>query len=154
MPIDYRALGPNAKLQHRRYKVLRLYLKGATPPEIAHMTGETIKTVDNDLQYLRTKQLNELPLMIMKDMGNSFYELKIRELEAEIAKLPNKTPEDIRSYSNTRLGYEKLIQKYKEQSLQLMGAFTERVEHTGQVALIFEEVDGTGNKESASNPEI
>jgi hypothetical protein len=141
--LNYQALGSNDEMRHRRLTVLRFMLKGAEPPEIAHQMGKPVKTVYNDIAHLKKTQIyGEESIEIIRDQGNSFYEQKIRELEGQIARLPNRTPEDILKFGNIRLGLEKQILACKEKSLQLAGAFQETVNHGGQIDLVFEEVDG------------
>jgi len=145
MPQDLRALGQNERMRKRRYKVLRLWLKGATAGEIAHNTGEKIKTIYNDLDYIRATPLNTLPVEVIRDMGVNFYELKVRELEARIAKVP---PEEARKHPNYVLGLEKLVQRYKEESLKMQGCYQENINHTGGLNITFEEIDASPTTEA------
>ena len=128
MPIDFKVLGKTEEMQQRRYKVLQYYLKGASAREIADLMDLTKKKVYNDLDYIRQTPLHNLPLSIVRDLGNSFYEMKIRELESDLSKArrQNTNPSYI-------LGLEKLIQKYKMESLKLQGAYVDKIEHSGSV---------------------
>jgi hypothetical protein len=138
---NYKKLGANDQMRLRRYKVLQLYLRGATPPEIAHTLGMEPKAVYNDIEFLRTCQLNDMALDIIRDMGANFYEVKVRELSARISSIP---AEDVRKNYSYILGLEKLIQKYKEESLKIQGAYlgTEDPETPQEIKIIFETVTG------------
>lgn len=128
MTMNYTCLGRNDDMRERRYKVLTFYLKGASPQETADYTGLPIKQVYNDLMYLRTTPLNDLPMDMVRDFGKSFYEMKITELERRLKKVEGNPP--------VWLGVQKLIKDYKDASLKLCGALTERIEHGDQKIII------------------
>lgn len=131
--INYRCLGKSDKTRNRRYHVLSFYLKGAKPSEIhnlvSRMTGyEKYKQKDcyDDVAYLRSHPLNDLPLEMVRDFGKSFYEIKITELERKLIFNETENP-------TVWLGIQKLILSYKMELLKLTGASVERVEHSGSV---------------------
>lgn len=146
MTINYKCLGHNDKMRVRRYYVLTYFLKGATPQEIAQFTEEnpklkpiTIKQVYNDIGYLRTHPLHDLPVDIVKDFGKSFYEMKVTELERKLKK-HEENP-------SVWLGIQKLIKDYKDASLKLQGASVEKVEHTGDVGFVLKWKENEGNND-------
>ena len=132
--IDYTALGKNKKTADRRYKVLRLTMKGLTPIEILRSINTlggvyakvSYKTIQRDVCHLQTTQLNTLPLDIIKDMGQSFFELRIREYETELKTTKN---------DGARAKLHELIHKAKIESLKISGAYVEKVEHSGNVGV-------------------
>ena len=135
MTLDYTCLGPYDEIRKRRYFVLSLLIKNATPAEIVEMSIKsekqedlTIKQVYNDLSYLRTHELHNLPLNMVRDINCSFFELKVTELERKANKYETNP--------SVWLGIQKLIGYYKEKSLQLQGALVEKVEHSGDMAFI------------------
>ena len=112
MTLNYTCLGSNDEIRKRRYNVLTFFIKGATPDEIVRFTNEnpniesiTTKQVYNDLSYLRSHPLHDLPIDMVRDFGKSFYELKVTELERKLKK----------NESNPAvwLGIQKLIREYK-----------------------------------------
>lgn len=125
MAMNYECLGIDTEMQERRYAVLKHFLKGFTPREIAKATGLTIKKVYNDLLFLRTNQLHDVPIEMIRDFGKSFYELKIRELEDSL--------DGLKSMPNAWLGAQKLIKEMKVESLKIQGGYIDRVEHSGKV---------------------
>jgi len=127
--MDFTCLGSNEKIRQRRYTVLKLYLKGLTPQEISKKTGLKQKHVYNDVLFLKTHKLNDLPIEIYRDMGMSFYELKIKELESELEKH--------KQNPSVWLGVQKLIKEYKDTMLKLIGASNEKVECQGDVKVEF-----------------
>jgi len=139
MTLNYTCLGQNDKIRKRRYNVLTFFLKGATPQEIADFTNNnpdfepiTIKQVYNDIGYLRTHPLHDLPIELVRDFGKSFYELKITELERKLKKNE--------ANPSVWLGIQKLIKEYKDASLKLQGAAVDQldVNHSGEVNHILE----------------
>ena len=132
MTLNYTCLGSNENIRERRYKVLTFFLKGASPQETADYTGMTIKQVYNDITYLRTHPLHDLPIDMVRDFGKSFYEIKVTELER---KLKNNE-----SNPSVWLGIQKLIKDYKDASLKLQGAAPEVIDvnHTGELKHVLE----------------
>lgn len=130
MTLNYTCLGHNEKIRDRRYKVLTLFLKGASPKETANTTGMTIKQVYNDITFLRTNPLHDLPIEMVRDFGKSFYEIKVTELERKL-KMNESNP-------SVWLGIQKLIKDYKDASLKLQGASNEVIEHIGEVTHVLE----------------
>ena len=126
MPIDYTCLGQNEKMQERRYNVLTLLVKGAKPREIVDILGFTYDQVKNDIAYLTTKPLHSMPVEIARDYNQSFYELKVRELEGRL--------KDFKTDSRSWLATQELIRKYKADSLKLQGLLSEKVELSGSVS--------------------
>lgn len=120
MTLNYTCLGHNETIRDRRYKVLTFFLKGATPQETANTTGMTIRQVYNDILFLRTNPLHDLPIEMVRDFGKSFYEIKVTELERKL-KANESNP-------SVWLGIQKLIKEYKDASLKLQGAVVEKVE--------------------------
>jgi len=123
--MNYTCLGRNEKFRERRHRVLTLFLRGAKPAEIAEiMTLQdrgkgitektTVKTVYNDILFLRSTKLHDLPVDLVRDLGNSFYESKITELERKL-KANESNP-------SVWLGIQKLILDYKKESMKLLGA--------------------------------
>lgn len=128
MTINYTCLGRSEEIRDRRFKVLQFFLRGAKPAETSDIAGIDIKDVYNDLVYLRTHPLHDLPLDMVRDFGKSFYELKISELERKLTKHE--------SNPTVWLGIQKLIKEYKDASLKLQGAATEKIEHSDQKIII------------------
>lgn len=149
MTLNYECLGSNNKLRERRYTVLSYFIRGATPQEIAAITELnnkdktiTIKQVYNDIAYLRTHELHDLPLNMLRDLNTSFYELKVTELERKLKKHE--------SNPSVWLGIQKLIIDVKDKSLKLQGAAVEKVEHSGYVKLYDFSTDKYPDPEPAS----
>lgn len=143
---NFKLLGNNDTIRTRRFRVLQLYLKGAIPPEIAYTMGLETKQVYNDINFLRSIQLNDLPIEIIRDMGANFFEMKIRELQARIAQEADKEKKD-KAYI---LGLEKLILSHKIESLKVQGAYEDPEDkRPGPIQIIFEEVSGRHGKDSA-----
>lgn len=122
MAIDYKCLGRNSTTQNRRYEILKWILKGYTPAEIQKITGNDIKEVYNDIQFLHKTPLHNVPVELMKDMGQSFFEVKIKELEENLDTLD--------AHSKLWLETQALIIKTKTELLKLQGGYVEKVEHT------------------------
>ena len=127
MTLNYTCLGSNDKIRQRRYNVLSFYLRGGTPDEIFTLINKTeklppitLKQVYNDVQFLRSTSLHDLPVDMVRDFGKSFYEIKVSELERKLSK----------NESNPAvwLGIQKLIREYKGDSLKLQGLMSEKVE--------------------------
>lgn len=123
MTINYKCLGRTPKIQKRRYEILALTLKNATPAEISRITGIDIKQVYNDIQYLNQNTTqHEVSLEILKGMNASFLEMKIRELESNL----NKLNKDSRLWLDTQ---SKIID-IRDKLMKLQGVYVEKVEHT------------------------
>lgn len=133
MTINYKCLGQNDKFRERRYKVLTFFLKGATPQETAEYAEIPIKQVYNDIAYLRSNPLHDLPIDMVKDFGKSFYEMKITELERKLKKYE--------SNPSVWLGIQKEIRGYKNDSLKLQGVANDKIDvnHSGEIALKWSE---------------
>lgn len=137
---NFAKLGANDAVRTRRFKVLQLYLRNATPPEIAYSLGLDVKQVYRDTVFLRGIQLNDLPLEIIRDMGTNFYEMEIRELHAQAATLDLGQKDDRKFY----IDLKNAILKNKIESLKLQGAYDDaETKAPGPIQIIFEEVDGT-----------
>lgn len=124
--IDYSCLGQNTKIRERRYNVLSLLVKGAKPREIVDIISLTDDQVKNDIAFLTTKPLHNMPVEIAKDYNLSFYELKVRELEGKLKEFKD-TPK-------FWIAIQELIRKYKADSLKLQGLLSEKVELSGSVS--------------------
>ena len=145
MTLNYTCLGSNDEIRKRRYNVLTFFIKGAIPDEIVRFTNEnpniesiTTKQVYNDLSYLRSHPLHDLPIDMVRDFGKSFYELKVTELERKLKK----------NESNPAvwLGIQKLIREYKGDSLKLQGLMSEKVEHSGTIVTIIDNIPENNDK--------
>lgn len=121
MTIDYSLLGKSTKVRERRYNVLSLMVKGATPTDIQSVLKLPFKTIENDISYIRSNPLHLLSTKIAKDFSNSAYELKIRELERVLLSLE--------SGSKEWLSLQEIIRKYHMDSNKLQGLMNETVEH-------------------------
>lgn len=142
---NYTILGNSEPVRARRFKVLQLLMRNATQPEIAHVTGQDLKQVYRDVNFLKTIKLNDLPLEIIIDNGANFFELKVRELQAKAATIPWE-PKNYKDVINL----EKLIIDTKEKSLKIQGAYSETGPvQPGPITIIFEEVEAGRGKYSA-----
>jgi len=128
--IDYTCLGQNTEMRKRRYDVLSLFVKGATPQETANLLNLSIKQVYNDRLFFTTNPLHNLPAEMARDFNQSFYEMKVRELEGRL--------KDFKTDSKSWLATQELIRKYKADSLKLMGLMNEKVELSGEVTTVLE----------------
>lgn len=155
---DYAAFGQNTTLRNRRYKVMTLHLKGATPPEIAHALGIVEKTVNNDIEFLRRQKINRFSLGIIKDIGANYCEMKCRELQGQVASLHEKGRDNHQGKKGRDqppgpnwtaiIGLEKLIFKYKIESLAIQGVYSEISQDAPPpLHIIFEEIDAHTGKE-------
>lgn len=147
--INYICLGKSEKTRNRRYHVLSFYLKGAKPAEIFNLVSrmegyEKYKQKDcyDDIAYLRSHPLNDLPLEMVRDFGKSFYEVKITELERKLINNESENP-------TIWLGIQKLILSYKMELLKLAGASVERVEHSGSVISAIQYVPAKTNDDES-----
>ena len=118
--IDHTCLGQNIKIRERRYNVLSLLVKGAKPREIVDILKLTDDQVKNDIAFLTTKPLHNMPVEIAKDYNLSFYELKVRELEGKLKEFKN-TPK-------FWMATQELIRKYKADSLKLQGLMNDKLD--------------------------
>lgn len=144
---NYIILGQNDDIRARRFRILQLYLRNATPPEIAHSLGLELKQVYRDITFLRSIRLNDLPIEIIRDMGSNFFEMKVRELQSRVAAIPE---DEVLKNSNYVLGLERLILQHKSESLKILGAYQDPDEHpTGPIQIIFEEVTADYGKDTA-----
>ena len=141
MVMDYRCLGAVEEVRERRLSILRLYLKGGTPREMSEKLGFRIEDIYNDLRYLRETPLHSLPIDIVRDFGESFYEMKIAELEESLKGFKARSPNWI--------GVQKLILQYKVEALKLTGASDEHMIHSGEIKIKYagENIDGEGNND-------
>jgi len=134
MTIDFSLLGTSKKVQARRYEVLSLMVKAFTPTEIQSTLQISFKTIENDISYIRSHPLHLLSTKIAKDLNNSAYELKIRELELvanqlEHARELEHDSTSIGSVSREWLILQDLIRKTRVDSLKLQGLMNEKIEH-------------------------
>lgn len=143
---DYTLLGTSEAIRARRYNVLKLLMSGTTPPEIAEELEIKKSQVYNDIAFLKSTKLNDLPLDMIIEAGANFFELKVRELEALAAELR----QDPRQISNL-LKLEKEIRETKIESLKLQGAYTgDDPTPPGPIQIIFEEVSGRYERPNTS----
>jgi len=140
--INYKCLGSSEVIRERRYQVLTFYLKGAKPKEITELVQRMpgceqfkIKDCYDDIAYLRSHPLNDLPIEMVRDFGKSFFEIKITELERSLKKNEANPP--------TWVGIQKLILAYKSELLKLTGASVERIEHSGSIIQIVDNIPRT-----------
>ncbi len=127
MPIDYSRLGQNEEMQKRRYDVLTYWVKGATPADTAEGLKIDIADVYNDFRFISKSDLHDISPEIARGFNQSFYEIKIRELEGSLKRLKA----DIKAW----LTLQDLIRRYKLDSLRLQGLLTDKVEHSGTVKM-------------------
>lgn len=135
--MDYCKLGTQEKTKTRRFKILGLLAKGATPPEISNSVNKQLekageKPLSLDTIYLDIRHINKLyaegddtPLAAIRAQGETFYLQKIRELEQKA--------QDYKDNPSVWLGIQKLLADLKEKDLKLKGAFVEKVEHSGEI---------------------
>ncbi len=140
MPIDFTCLGQNPEMRQRRYDVLSLFVKGATPQETAELLNLPKKQVENDRMFITKQPLHNLPAEMAKDFNLSFYEMKVRELEDKLEELKK----DTRSW----IGTQELIRKFKADSLKLQGLMNDKVEHSGDITIKYvgDDIDGNTDK--------
>ena len=82
------------------------------------------------MAHIRKQPLHTLSATIAKDMNNSAYELKIRELEV----MAESVKHDIKAWT----ALQKPILEARAASLKLQGLMSEKVEHSGEVTNILE----------------
>jgi hypothetical protein len=131
-------LGKSKTVQKRRYQILSLMVKGATPNDVLNIMNKgvewsshiTIKTINNDFEYIRTHPLHDISTAIAKDFNNSVYELKIRELEG--------MADGFKIDSKVWLTLQELIRKTRVDSLKLQGLMNEKIEHDGKITTVLE----------------
>jgi hypothetical protein len=121
--IDYAVLGKTEKTRARRFRVLMLLAKGAAPPEIRKMTGVALSTVYEDLRAIRRLQEagSSVPLSVIVADGETWYQQKMRELEARAERVKD-------SNVPVWLGIQRTLIDLKRDDLKLKGAFVERNE--------------------------
>jgi len=119
-------------MRERRYKVLSEFVKGKTPKETAKVLDIPIKQVFNDRLFLTGGNLKNVPAEIMRELNNSYYEIKHAELEKQSEKYLD--DDDRKSY----IGIQKEIRGFKSDSLKLMGLMNDKVEHSGEVTTVLE----------------
>lgn len=132
--IDLTCLGRTPAMRERRYKVLSEYVKGKTPRETAKVLDMPIKQVENDRLKLTSGGIKNIPAEIMRELNGSYYEIKHGELESEAEKYRDE--DDRRSY----IAIQKEIRSYKADSLKLMGLLSEKVEHSGTIVTIVDDI--------------
>ena len=146
MTINYECLGRNDKIRKRRYEVLSFAILGATPNDIARIMNTTVRQTYNDLKFLYSNELHNIPLSIVKDLNKSAFEIKIRELESMSKQFKN-NPRDY-------IGLQNIILKNREASLKLMGLMSEKVEHSGYMKLYDFSTDKYPDPETTSTNSI
>lgn len=127
MTLDYSCLGKNDQVRDRRYKVFVLAHKGVKPAEIVKQTGQTIRQVNNDMFFLRTNPMHNLSVDMLRDIDQSWFAIKIAELEDNLLQLGPQT--------STWLKTQDTILRYKVELMKLSGVLVERVELSGSVEL-------------------
>lgn len=132
--IDHTCLGKNKTMRERRYKVLKEFVKGKTPKETAETLDMPMKQVENDRLFITDGGLKNTPAEVVRELNNSYYEIKHAELETEAEKYKN--DEDRRSY----IAIQKVIGDNKAASLKLMGLMNEKVEHSGTIVTIVDNI--------------
>lgn len=139
--MDYTCLGQNKTMRDRRYKVLKEFVKGKTPIETAEKLDMPMKQVENDRLFITNGGLQNTPVEIVRELNNSYYEIKHAELESEAEKY--RDDDDRKSY----IGIQKEIRGYKSDSLKLMGLMNDKVEHSGDVTIRYvgDAIDGDSN---------
>ena len=130
MTIDYECLGRNDKIRKRRYDVLTYHVRNANADDIAKALNITRKMVYKDLDAIYKVNPPNIPLEIVRQMQNSAFELKIRELEAKSS---------VTGISITDYGkLQDLVLKNRLASLKLMGLLNDKVELSGEVKTVLE----------------
>jgi hypothetical protein len=120
--IDYTCLGQNKTMRERRYKVLKEFVKGKTPIETAEILEMPMKQVENDRLFITDGGLKNTPVEIVRELNNSYYEIKHAELEGEAEKY--REEEDRKSY----IAIQKVIGDNKSNSLKLMGLMNDKLD--------------------------
>ena len=120
--IDYTCLGQNKAMRERRYKVLKEFVKGKTPIETAEILEMTMKQVENDRLFITNGGLQNTPAEVVRELNNSYYEIKHAELEGEAEKY--RDDEDRKSY----IAIQKVIGDNKSASLKLMGLMNDKLD--------------------------
>ena len=120
--IDYTCLGQNKTMRERRYKVLKEFVKGKTPKETAEILDMPMKQVENDRLFITDGGLKNTPVEIVRELNNSYYEIKHAELEGEAEKY--REEEDRKSY----IAIQKVIGDNKSNSLKLMGLMNDKLD--------------------------
>lgn len=136
--LDYSKLGDHENTKARRFMVIGLMTKRASPPEIEKNINKalkeqgrravSLKTIYRDMKHIKNliEDGDPLPPAIARAHGEEFYEQKIRELEAFASAVRKTNP-------NAYLGAQKELIKLQGELLKLQGASVERVEHTGTI---------------------
>ncbi|MCK5012735.1 MAG: hypothetical protein KAS66_02860 [Candidatus Omnitrophica bacterium] len=132
--IDYTCLGQNKAMRERRYKVLKEFVKGKTPKETAEILDLPMKQVENDRLFITNGGLKNTPAEVVRELNNSYYEIKHAELETEAKRYID--DDDRRSY----IAIQKVIGDNKAASLKLMGFMNEKVEHSGTIVTIVDNI--------------
>lgn len=132
--IDHTCLGRTPAMRERRYKVLSEFVKGKTPRETAKVLDLPIKQVFNDRLFLTGGGLKNIPAEIMRELNGSYYEIKHGELETEAEMY--RDDDDRRSY----IAIQKVIGDNKIASLKLMGLLNEKIEHSGTIVTIVDDI--------------
>ncbi len=134
--LDYTKLGDFENTKARRFMVIGLMTKRASPPEIEKNINKSLKdqgkravslkTIYRDMKHIKDliEAGDPLPPAIARAHGEEFYEQKIRELEAFASQTRKSNP-------NAYLGAQKELIKLQGELLKLQGASVERIEHTG-----------------------
>ena len=120
--IDYTCLGQNKTMRERRYKVLKEFVKGKTPIETAEILDMPMKQVENDRIFITNGGLQNTPAEVVRELNNSYYEIKHAELEGEAEKY--RQEEDRKSY----IAIQKVIGDNKSNSLKLMGLMNDKLD--------------------------
>lgn len=120
--IDYTCLGQNKAMRERRYKVLKEFVKGKTPKETAEILDMPMKQVENDRFFITDGGLKNTPAEVVRELNNSYYEIKHAELEGEAEKY--RKEEDRKSY----IAIQKVIGDNKSNSLKLMGLMNDKLD--------------------------
>ena len=135
-------------MRERRYKVLKEFVKGKTPKETADILNMPMKQVENDRFFITDGGLKNTPAEVVRELNNSYYEIKHAELEKESEKY--RDDNDRKSY----ISIQKEIRGYKSDSLKLMGLMNDKVEHSGDVTIKYvgDAIDGDRDSIPAITP--
>ena len=109
-------------MRERRYKVLKEFVKGKTPKETAEILDMPMKQVENDRLFITDGGLKNTPAEVVRELNNSYYEIKHAELEGEAEKY--RDDEDRKSY----IAIQKVIGDNKSASLKLMGLMNDKLD--------------------------
>ena len=144
--VNYECLGTTNKIKARRYNILCLrWIKGYNAQDIAAALNVSRRLVYEDIDYIKKHKMNDLPLEIWKDLDQSWFLIKIKELEAKLDQVESTT--QWINIQNTILGY-------KKEFMKLTGVYEEQINHTGEIVIKYEgdEIDSGNSDQIPTTP--